>query len=991
MSFFRVETEPHAPSRTDVLSFAEAVRGNSDWNKSQPTQTMPDNVAIETKGAENKIEDNTGDAHGDVKEINKTEEEKIQNVEQKRQNSETGKMIPAKDPECSKSAQEHAVVAEEASSTNGSIASVSLVPENETRGNEIETVKEKILLPAKKKTYLSTRNLELHNRMLRDAWMHLVDEDVEAPMEKICLNKREKKGKLNSNNQNPVQTSRPDMQKRDLSSFQQKESEVKRGKYHQKRRVIQRSTDVIFQKSKDETYSKLHEKKQHYNRQVGQGRVIRSKSNEELHRENYISENVLSGFKEESAKLFNERTHPRNEDDVKAGAEREKFIKTSEKYFTRNTGDRYKRTIAGQIKDNRDTYTKRDENGKPSVTEGAKIGTTKQKRPLVDTEREDMYMMDMEYLITDGQKKAQEQNDQQESETEDRAINKSLTKREKSRQLRSERFLTMTSVRNGFKKKLKYDRNANTRGQGRMQDQNMKTRENIKQDTIVQDKEKHDNLENHTKHTSVGEHAERKISVSKREIYRNLEASLKPKHTKHNSFTIDMRQKVPSALRKSRSDFNSQQLKFETEYYNSNYNRNHQRYTFDAFVSLPKEEPSHRDELEDTEKKDPFKFPISDIVIAQSLKNMSTLYEISMEDKLHREELDPADELRRSGDKTKQSSHFPPPQTEGQDVGMSTEDKMTKFNQDEVKNNTNSNFLKSHVIEKYTEHKNTEDIEMNQTVLIEVDVKNDPPEEKVEQHADDSTNKHLDCKRSLSKSVDETAITVLRQTPSSVAMVENSSVKMKERQSTPRQKSIKSSRAPTGKTFQTYTTKSPHPQNKVDEKSSGPKSNSVNQKSEIKTLKKPRETEEKTSQNKHTELTLRFSKKHPVREGVENTAALNIKANQLTVPPEPSEVVIRDKIKLEIDIVDQNSEEVDSEKVEQEKKKIKRFWEVVGGKDVNDNAIYGEPESPRKDKVLLAKVTKEKVMSPKSRSSKKSKISSVHNVGGDYNLTLEVN
>lgn len=281
---------------------------------------------------------------------------------------------------------------------------------------------------------------------------------------------------------------------------------------------------------------------------------------------------------------------------------------------------------------------------------------------------------------------------------------------------------------------------------------------------------------------------------------------------------------------------------------------------------------------------------------------------------------------------------------------------------------------------------------MNQTVLIEVDVKNDPPEEKVEQHADDSTNnKHLDCKSSLSKSLDETAITVLRQTPSSVAIVENSSVKMKERQSTPRQKSIKSSRAHTGKTFQTYTTKRPHPQNKVDEKSSGPKSDSVNQKSEIKTLKKPRETEEKTSQNKHTELTLRFSKKDPVREGVENTAALNIKANQLTVPPEPGEVVIRDKIKLEIDIVDQNSEEVDSVKVEQEKKKIKRFWEVVGGKDVNDNAIYGESESPRKDKVLLAKVTKERVMSPKSKSSKKSKISSVHNVGGDYNLTLEVN
>jgi len=100
-----------------------------------------------------------------------------------------------------------------------------------------------------------------------------------------------------------------------------------------------------------------------------------------------------------------------------------------------------------------------------------------------------------------------------------------------------------------------------------------------------------------------------------------------------------------------------------------------------------------------------------------------------------------------------------------------------------------------------------------------------------------------------------------------------------------------------------------------------------------------------------------------------------------------SDYSIRDNIKLEIDVVDTKP---DDAKIMKEKKKIKRFWEVVGGREVENEAELFGDES-KHDKVLVTKVTKQRIMSAKSKHSVKTNSSSVHqhNVG-DFNVTVEV-
>ncbi|KAL4231079.1 Poly (ADP-ribose) polymerase [Mactra antiquata] len=110
------------------------------------------------------------------------------------------------------------------------------------------------------------------------------------------------------------------------------------------------------------------------------------------------------------------------------------------------------------------------------------------------------------------------------------------------------------------------------------------------------------------------------------------------------------------------------------------------------------------------------------------------------------------------------------------------------------------------------------------------------------------------------------------------------------------------------------------------------------------------------------------------------------KRNRAKMAPKPDDVTIRDQLKLEIEVVDNDPENaVDLEK---EKKKIKRFWEVVGKENMDETKMYGDND--KNDKTLVAKVTKERVMSAKTTASKQSKDTiATHNVG-NYNLTLAV-
>jgi hypothetical protein len=104
--------------------------------------------------------------------------------------------------------------------------------------------------------------------------------------------------------------------------------------------------------------------------------------------------------------------------------------------------------------------------------------------------------------------------------------------------------------------------------------------------------------------------------------------------------------------------------------------------------------------------------------------------------------------------------------------------------------------------------------------------------------------------------------------------------------------------------------------------------------------------------------------------------------------PKADEVTIRDKLKLEINVVDKKID--NSEQIEREKRKIKRFWQAVDGDEVRDEKeMFGDIDE-KEEKMLVAKVTKERKMSSKSKTSRLSKGSLITHTVGDFNVTLEV-
>ena len=113
-------------------------------------------------------------------------------------------------------------------------------------------------------------------------------------------------------------------------------------------------------------------------------------------------------------------------------------------------------------------------------------------------------------------------------------------------------------------------------------------------------------------------------------------------------------------------------------------------------------------------------------------------------------------------------------------------------------------------------------------------------------------------------------------------------------------------------------------------------------------------------------------------------ADLNDVLLETDVAPKPEDVTIRDKLTLEIDVV--NKKDLDGDKLKKEKKKIRRFWEVVDSSRQDYKEIFGEDEN---EKVLVAKVKKERKMSSRSKASK-SNVSSVTQPMGKYSVTVEV-
>lgn len=107
--------------------------------------------------------------------------------------------------------------------------------------------------------------------------------------------------------------------------------------------------------------------------------------------------------------------------------------------------------------------------------------------------------------------------------------------------------------------------------------------------------------------------------------------------------------------------------------------------------------------------------------------------------------------------------------------------------------------------------------------------------------------------------------------------------------------------------------------------------------------------------------------------------------------PKADDVTVRDQLKLEIEIVDNKLENESGNKaeLEEEKRKIKRFWEVVGKEGIDEADMYGENPAAN-DKTIVAKVTKERVMSAKTTASRHSKNSTVTHSVGTYNVTLAV-
>lgn len=814
----------------------------------------------------------------------------------------------------------------------------------------------------KKASYLCKQNLETHNKLLREARKQTNENDFEDLKrdidEKLLNTKMEKsnksKLKLETKSENNV------VQNSEL-------------RHKKTKRIIQRSSDAILQKTKADTYSALHERKQRYSQQAWQSNVMKSKSSDELHRTNLISKSVVNVFEKERLKLLEMRQAGNNKSkEITSNKEKETMRENSKKILTKERAGKYQKKVEENEKnkildktnashEKRSVVRELKSDRAEGIRKTIKARTT---RHFIDTEREDRYMMDMDFHPVDKDNIENKTEKDLESDDEEEGLNKSYTKSERSRQLRRERFLMLTGSQKKTRESKQHDEHAekgklrntgNDQKPRRVASRFTRSRKSGLISKLVTDKLASFNLDQNTTHTRVQAVRQNNI-VDRRQFYKTLENSLKPKVRKFNTFNTDLRIPVPNSV-KENGDFK----RCTERDFRPVVNGSQRHYSFDAIIPLPS---LPRDMLRNTD----------DIIKAcyvQTNELHETLHDAVKTNDPQKETLENQDNESYNCDEFNS-----PKNVNDEDLNVANEipSKRSKNKKQEMEssvNNTNS------LHNDKTASQNTHEL---QTLVLD-------------------ESKGVERPSSETKSLNETEISVARQTPSSIAQQDEQQKPIPHGTA---QRFSKSTGVSTKKSFQTYTMAKPTRIN-------------GHTYTQVQTARKEMAYNTQSRKHRHKlmpigridrgvfmpEMPITVNGFHSQKPDVNNTASklnhtIRKEVHQdggyrQAVAPESEDVVIRDKIRLDIGIVDQKEEAVDPEKIEAEKKKIKRFWEVVGGKDVDDESIYTMKDSPRKDKMLVAKVKKERVMSAKSKSSKKSKMSSVHDVGGNYSLTLEVN
>lgn len=983
---YRIEAESQTPSRSDVLSQAEAARRTTHLEQKQMSLNE-DNSCSESVPKSIRYVDVTKTLH-DPQPKEQPSLKDLKSDAKTNSDGERNEDCINRELRCSKNQLEAKKYYEFQSKTglkDDNDKSKHTSP-NSTykKGQDLEdSTNGKKRLP-----YLSKHNLEVHDKMLREAWMQLVDEDKKISDSIDGHSKTIKQSETEPNI--PKATKHKGKEMADDISEPVKIKNIEGKRHKLKRRVFQRSTDFIYQKSKANTYSTLHERKQNYSHQSWKKRVVKSKSNDELHRVDLINESIVDGFEKEKIKLLKMRTANnitrRDVRDDNEEGDRSNFIQRSQQYFTRDTAERYKTTKDDIVP----TKSERKDSQRQTVRSTmskADTNNTKNKRTIIDTEREDQYMMDMDYLVNEREEKLRQLDINTVSEGEEIEINKSITKSETSRFLRRERLLKLTAS-----KKVAENEGGN-KERAKAQMKRNSVLENIYQSKAATKAEMPKANAPLKTHQFAADHdtaVEQKVTrfVNKIDRYRALERSLRPKRSKY-SFNGDLGKTGHDSFSDNKKVLSYNDIKSQMPF---KYGEA-KHYSLDALIHLPR---THKSEANGYEHEgDTVNVLAADIVrqrlddIQKPLKeNNNTFPKLSQEyiheDKLnHKQNTQPFKILKNS------SSH--------DNTNTKNKDDLQQTNLKEREDNY-SKLTSENVNLKVQTHRDftVEDRDSSKTEYADENLAdgNDRVTEITHGTGHKKSNTDMDLAANNMTHY-EAGASMAKKPPLSATTAEKAplTTALEKRIYS---KSQKSSRAPTRKTFKTYTITQPKKlMDNLSQSIPKPKAASLSRTSGKHVLYSPRSRRTiKTyeSSEKQTAKENEADIQGVLKEGktIEEKAIVSNDNQDQHNALEPNDVVVKDKIRLEIGIINQEEKPVDPEQIEQEKKKIKRFWEVVGGKDVNDETLYSVKDSPRKDKVLVAKVTKERVMSAKSKSSKKSKISSIHNVGGNYSLTLEV-
>ena len=959
--FFRVEAESSAPSRTDVLSHAEAARGNTKSKKPSQEVTANSKHSLYSDDSVNGIgkgETNPSDQldPDETSETNKTKREGKYNTSPSAVSSEThihGENLNSEKDEFG---------------LNDKV--LKTIQPHKGRSKEAPS-------PIEKLPYLSEHNLEVHRRILREAWIQLADEDIELFKSNAALPRKNKMDQNETKINNPKSTKAIDMSK--AKEVVKAKSDVGRIRKPQ-RQVVQRSTDFIFQKSNADSYSTLHIRKQKYSQQSWRRRVVKAKSSEELHRAGLLNEDIAGVFE-------NERPEKHRGDDNtidnKDKVDSSILAQRSHKYFTRGTTDRYKPQTEETTTSWSKSQRKPGQNSLSHVKSlKAEKDKSKTKGNLVDTEREDRYMMDMDFLAEEIDERRRQQDDNNTINSSEELGHKNFdTKSENSRNLRHKRLIALTADNKNKEDVDKKDKSSHKTLRKRQYLQN--TRES----NLSKKRTTHSYAKSRTELPAdpVSVVTEPRMEpkpvqfVSRKERYKELEASLRPKVSKFG-YLRDLRKDIPHRSRENKRVMSFSEIPSSQFCVPLSYGAQPKHYSFEAYVRFPRIHSIVQSSENAIIGKEEMGFnKTNSVILEEDQMHIRTEGVEESTDQV----MTPKEKYIGSSENYKEMApddvRFPLSAKGLNSVQMKAEPV------DEHRLSKDDANVEQQKAEDMIEHKDeNEKSNMSENFLNPIGGGDEPRNEE-RHHVEIEDRAYLE----------ETKASLPRH-PSPLLTTTVEATRIRPIQSNSISKPAKSSRTTTKKAYQTYSITQP-PNNK-----SGLPHVKTSRKTVAIQESRTKATEKETSgvigKDENPQSLLMENTVHIYAEDDrfsykrEETAATKPDENNEDVDnaPDPDDVAINDKMNLEISIVDQNENTEAPEQVEQEKKKIKRFWEVVGGKDVNDGSLYSASDSSRKEKAPVAKVTKERLMSGRSKSSKQSRISSVHNVGGNYNLTLEV-